>query len=94
MGEISLDRRFDLQASCDAIVGHYHGILTEAFHEAFHERQRQVGGEAVLLDAVVEIAQAHGFPANRVTAERILQIVGRFEVGMTPRGKLAVWQKS
>ncbi len=30
----------NLQASCDAIVGHYHAILTDAFNE----RIRQAGG--------------------------------------------------
>lgn len=90
MGEIILDKRFDLQASSDAIVAFYHAILTEAFNE----RIRQVGGRAAMLDAVVEIAQAHGFPAGRVTAERILQVVGQFEIGTAPHGGVAIWRKA
>jgi hypothetical protein len=88
--DTTMDKRFDLRRSEDAIVAFYHAMLTDAFNE----RQRQVGGDAVMLDALLEIAQAKGFPGGRALAMRVLQVVGRFNVGSSPGGRVGVWRKS
>ena len=59
--------------------------------DAFTERQRQVGGRALILDAVVEIARARGYRGTVNEAASLLQAAGcRVETG--PSGRLTVWR--
>ncbi len=46
-----------------------------------------------MLDALLQIAQAKGFPGGRALVLRILQVGGRFNVGMTPNGSVAVFSE-
>jgi hypothetical protein len=57
---------------------------------AFETRQAQVGGEAVMLDTVVEIARTHGYDGTVDQAGSILRREGGFLVERGPSGRLTV----
>jgi hypothetical protein len=57
---------------------------------AFEERQGQEDGEAVMLDAVVEIAAEVGYSGSVDQAGNILKVGGRFVVKPSPSGRLTV----
>jgi len=76
--------------SVNTIARRYHAILSDAFDR----RRAQVGGDAVILDSVVEIAHALGFPGGRTEAEHVLRTVGGFTTGVTLHGQIAVWRNS
>jgi len=58
--------------------------------DAFERQRQQVGGEAVVLDAVVEIAAEHGYPGGIWAARQLLEQCGEFIVQAGPSGRLTV----
>jgi len=57
---------------------------------AFETRQTQLGGAAVMLDAVLEIARLHGYDGSVDRAGSILHREGGFLVERGPSGRLTV----
>lgn len=58
--------------------------------DAFERRQQQVGGQAVMLDAVVEIGAEHGYPGGMWAARQLLDQGGEFVAETGPRGRPTV----
>ena len=57
---------------------------------AFEQRLSQVGGAAVMLDSVVEIAAEAGYQGTVDQAASILKVEGGFIVEPGPSGRLTV----
>jgi hypothetical protein len=57
---------------------------------AFEQRLGQVGGAAMMLDRVVEIAAEVGYKGTMDQAASILKLEGRFIVEPAPSGRLTV----
>ena len=57
---------------------------------AFEQRLGQVGGVAVMLDSVVEIAIEAGYKGTADQAASILKVEGGFIVEPDPNGRLSV----
>ena len=57
---------------------------------AFEQRLGQVGGVAVMLDSVVEIAIEAGYKGTADQAASILKVEGGFIVAPDPNGRLSV----
>jgi hypothetical protein len=47
---------------------------------AFDERRHQIGGRAVILDSMVEIAARHGYQGTLEEAASVLRATGRYIV--------------
>ena len=69
-------------------------VLNHAYFQilktAFEQRLEQVGGAAVMLDAVVEIALIAGYKGSMDMAASILKLEGGFIVEPMPSGRLTV----
>jgi hypothetical protein len=68
------------------IVDGYRAILIDAFER----RQQRAGGEAVMLDSVMEIVTEAGYRGTVEQAGSILRREGRFIVEPGPSGRLTV----
>ena len=72
----------------DAVaLSHSYFLMLKA---AFEQRLGQAGGEAVMLDSVVEIATEAGYKALLDQAASILKVEGGFIVEPGPSGRLIV----
>ena len=83
---VEAGNRLSTLGAAAVIVDGYRAILIDAFER----RQQQVGGEAVMLDAVVEIAAEVGYRGTVERADSILRREGRFIVEPGPSGRLTV----
>jgi len=72
-------------------LSHAYQAILEA---AYEQHLLELGGDAALLDAVVEIARERGYGGDVNQAVRILQAHGRFTIKATPAGRLAVWRNA
>ena len=59
--------------------------------DAFAERQQQIGGVAVVLNAVLEIARGQGFMGTMDKAISLLRAAG-FRVETGPDGRPIAWR--
>jgi hypothetical protein len=57
---------------------------------AFTQRLGQIGGMAVMLDSVIEIAIGAGYKGTADQAASILKVEGGFIVAPDPNGRLSV----
>ena len=72
----------------DAVaLSHSYFLMLKA---AFEQRLSQVGGAAVMLDSVVEIAAEAGYQGTVDQAASILKVEGGFIVEPGPSGRLTV----
>ena len=72
----------------DAVaLSHSYFLILKA---AFDQRLGQVGGVAVMLDSVVEIATEAGYKGTADQAASILKVEGGFIVEPSPSGRLTV----
>jgi hypothetical protein len=85
----SAEDRLSLQDAA-ALCNTYRATL----EAAYAQRLNEVGGAAVLLDAMVEIAKTHGYHSDVDQAVSILQVGGQFTVKSTPAGRITVWQNA
>jgi hypothetical protein len=83
---VEAGNRLSTLEAAAAIADGYRAILIDAFER----RQQQVGGEAVMLEAVVEIAAEAGYRGTVEQAGSILRREGRFIVEPGPSGRLTV----
>jgi hypothetical protein len=82
---VGAEDRLELRDAADA----NHAALA-ILKAAFEERQSQVGGEAVMLDAVVEVAAEAGYRGSVDQAGSILKVEGGFIIELGPSGWLTV----
>jgi hypothetical protein len=72
----------------DAVaLSHSYFLMLKA---AFEQRLSQVGGVAVMLDSVVEIAVEAGYKGTVDQAASILKVEGGFVVEAGPGGRLTI----
>jgi len=85
---VNAEDRLDLQDAADAAPDACALALLEA---AYDERLGQIGGRALMLEPVVQIATTHGFTGTVDEASRLLQASGwRVEIGHD--GQLVAWR--
>jgi len=82
---VEAGNRLPVLEAAEVIVSGYRAILIDAFER----RRQQVGGEAVMLDAVVEIAAERGYPGGTWAARQVLE-QGGFIVQAGPSARLGV----
>ena len=82
---VGAEDRLELRDAADA----NHAALA-ILKAAFEKRQSQVGGDAVMLDAVVEVAAEAGYKGTVDQAASILKVEGGFIVEPGPSGRLTV----
>ena len=81
--------RLDLRDAARRVTDASALALLEA---TFNERIGQIGGQAVVLDGVVEIAAGRGYKGSMEEAARLLSAAGyRVETG--PSGRPVAWRK-
>ena len=85
--EINLEAGNRLNLRDAAAISHSHFILLKA---AFEQRLSQIGGVAVMLDSVVEVATEAGYQGSVDQAASILKVEGGFIVEPGPSGRLTV----
>ena len=85
--EINLEAGNRLNLRDAVALSHSYFLLLKA---AFEQRLGQVGGEAVMLDSVVEIATEAGYKGTADQAASILKVEGGFIVEPGPSGRLTV----
>ena len=85
--EINLEAGTRLSLRDAVALSHSYFLILKA---AFEQRLGQVGGEAVMLDSVVEIATEAGYKGTADQAARIMQQEGGFLVESCPGGRLSV----
>jgi hypothetical protein len=72
----------------DAVaLSHSYFLMLKA---AFEQRLNQVGGAAVMLDSMVEIATEAGYKGTVDQAASILKVEGGFVVEPGPNGRLTI----
>jgi len=85
--EINLEAGNRLNLRDAVALSHSYFLMLKA---AFEQRLGQVGGVAVMLDSVVEIATEHGYKGTVDQAARILKVEGGLIVEPSPSGRLSV----
>lgn len=70
-------------------LSHSYFLMLKA---AFEQRSNEVGGAAVALDSVVEIAAKAGYQGTVDQAASILKVEGSFIVEPSPSGRVTVRQ--
>ena len=85
--EINLEAGNRLNLRDAVALSHSYFLMLKA---AFEQRLGQVGGMAVMLDSVVEIATEHGYKGTVDQAVRILKVEGGFIAEPGPSGRLTV----
>ena len=85
--EINLEAANRLNLRDAVALSHSYFLMLKA---AFEQRLGQVGGEAVMLDSVVEIATEAGYKGTLDQAASILKVEGGFIVEPGPSGRLTV----
>ena len=85
--EINLEAGNRLNLRDAVALSHSYFLMLKA---AFEQRLSQVGGAAVMLDSVVEIATEAGYKGTMDQAVSILNREGRFIVESGPSGRLTV----
>ena len=83
---VEAGNRLSITDAAEMIASGHRVILIDAFER----RRQQVGGEAVMFDAVVEIAIEAGYRGTVEQAGSILRREGRFIVEPGPSGRLIV----
>ena len=87
--EINLEAGSRLNLRDAVALSHSYFLLLKA---AFEQRLGQVGGMAVMLDSVVEIATEAGYKGTLDQAASILKVEGSVIVEPGPSGRLSVRQ--
>jgi hypothetical protein len=87
MGEINVEASNRLNLRDAVALSHSYFLILKA---AFETRLAEVGGEAVMLDAVVKIATDAGYKGTVEMAGSILKVEGGFIVEPGPSGRLTV----
>lgn len=87
--EVNLEAGHRLNLRDAVALSHSYFLMLKA---AFEQRLSQVGGAAVTLDSVVEIATVAGYQGTVDQAASILKIEGGFLVEPGPGGRLTVRQ--
>ena len=85
--EINLEAGNRLNLRDAVALSHSYFLMLKA---AFEQRLNQVGGAAVMLDSVVEIAAEAGYQGTVDQAASILKVEGGFIVEPGPSGRLTV----
>ena len=85
--EINLEAGNRLNLRDAVALSHSYFLMLNA---AFEQRLGQVGGAAVMLDSVVEIATENGYKGTVDQAACILKVEGGFIVERGPSGPLTV----
>jgi hypothetical protein len=85
--EINLEAGNRLNLRDAVALSHSYFLMLKA---AFEHRLGQVGGAAVMLDSVVEIAAEAGYQGTVDQAASILKVEGGFIVEPGPDGRLIV----
>ena len=89
--EINLEAGSRLNLRDAVALSHSYFLLLKA---AFEQRLGQVGGEAVMLDSVVETATVAGYQGTVDQAGSILKVEGGFVVEPGPNGRLTIRHSS
>jgi len=87
--EINLEAGNRLNLRDAVALSHSYFLMLKA---AFEQHLGQVGGVAVMLDSVVEIATEHGYKGTVDQAASILKVEGGLIVEPSPSGRLTVRQ--
>ncbi len=87
---VNVSDTLNIQDAATAIAYTYRAILIDAFDQ----RQREVGGQGVMLDAVIEIAVRKGYPGTQWAAQQLLGLEGRFIIEPGPSGRLVIRRAS
>ncbi len=85
--EINLEAGDRLKLRDAVALSHSYFLMLKS---AFERRLSQVGGAAMMLDSVVEIATAAGYKGTVDQAASILKVEGGFIVEPGPSGRLTV----
>ncbi len=85
--EINLEAGNRLNLREAVALSHSCFLLLKA---AFEHRLNQVGGAAVMLDSMVEIAAEAGYQGTVDQAASVLKVEGGFVVELGPSGRLTV----
>ena len=85
--EINLEAGNRLNLRDAVALSHSYFLMLKA---AFEQHLGQVGGVAVMLDSVVEIATEHGYKGTVDQTARIMQQEGGFLVEPGPSGRLTI----
>jgi len=85
---VNAEDRLDLQDAASRAPDACALALLEA---AYNERLAQIGGQAVILKSVVEIAAQHGFTGTVDEAAGILRAAG-YRVKTGHDGRLVTWK--
>ena len=85
--EINLEAGNRLNLRDAVALSHSYFLMLKA---AFEQRLSQVGGAAVMLDSVVEIATEAGYKGTVDQAASILKVEGGFIVEPGPSGRLTI----
>ena len=85
--KINLDAGNRLNLRDAVALSHSYFLMLKA---AFEQRLNQVGGAAVMLDSVVEIAVAAGYRGTMDQAASILKVEGGFIIESDPSGRLTI----
>jgi len=83
---VEAGNRLSITDAAEVIANSYRAILIDAFER----RRQQVGGEAVMLEAVVEIAAEHSYPGGLWAARQLMEHGGMFIVQAGASGRLTV----
>ena len=85
--EINLEAGNRLNLRDAVALSHSYFLMLKA---AFEQRLGQVGGLAVMLDSVVEIAAGAGYKGTVDQAASILKLEGGFIIEQGPSGRLTI----
>ena len=85
--EINLEASNRLNLRDAVALSHSYFLMLNA---AFEQRLSEVGGAAVMLDSVVEIATEAGYKGTADQAASILKVEGGFIVEPGPSGRLTI----
>jgi hypothetical protein len=85
--EINLEAGNRLNLRDAVTLSHSYFLMLKA---AFEQRLGQVGGMAVMLDSVVEIAAEAGYKGTMDQAASILKVESGFIVAPGPSGRLTI----
>ena len=85
--EINVDAGSRLNLRAAVALSHSYFLMLKA---AFEQRLSQVGGVAVMIDSVVEIATEAGYKGTLDQAASILKVEGGCLVEPSPSGRMTV----
>jgi len=87
---VSASDTLSIQDAATAVASTHRAILIDAFEQ----RQQEVGDEAVMLEAAMEIASRRGYPGTQGAARELLELESQFIIEAEPSGKLMMMRRA